>query len=126
MLYNVVPVSTVQQSESTLPVHVYKSLRFWISFPFRSPESTKQSFQCYTVGSHYLVYFIHSINSEYMSIPMFQFIPPLSFPPLISNCLFLCLCQFFSRFHKYAFIYHILPGKSHGWRSLVGCNPWGC
>ena len=19
-----------------------------------------------------------------------------------------------------------LPGKSHGWRSLVGCNPWGC
>ena len=20
----------------------------------------------------------------------------------------------------------ILPGKSHGWRSLVGCGPWGC
>ena len=20
----------------------------------------------------------------------------------------------------------LLPGKSHGWRSLVGCNPWGC
>ena len=20
----------------------------------------------------------------------------------------------------------ILPGKSHGWRSLVGCSPWGC
>ena len=19
-----------------------------------------------------------------------------------------------------------LPGKSHGWRSLVGCRPWGC
>jgi len=19
-----------------------------------------------------------------------------------------------------------LPGKSHGWRSLVGCHPWGC
>ena len=19
-----------------------------------------------------------------------------------------------------------LPGKSHGWRSLAGCNPWGC
>ena len=19
----------------------------------------------------------------------------------------------------------VLPGKSHGWRSLVGCNPWG-
>ena len=20
----------------------------------------------------------------------------------------------------------LLPGKPHGWRSLVGCNPWGC
>ena len=19
----------------------------------------------------------------------------------------------------------LLPGKSHGWRSLIGCNPWG-
>ena len=19
----------------------------------------------------------------------------------------------------------LLPGKSHGWRNLVGCNPWG-
>ena len=20
----------------------------------------------------------------------------------------------------------LLPGKAHGWRSLVGCRPWGC
>ena len=20
----------------------------------------------------------------------------------------------------------LLPGKSHGWRSLVGYSPWGC
>ena len=20
----------------------------------------------------------------------------------------------------------LLPGKSHGWRSLVSCSPWGC
>ena len=20
----------------------------------------------------------------------------------------------------------LLPGKSHGWRGLVGCSPWGC
>ena len=20
----------------------------------------------------------------------------------------------------------LLPGKAHGWRSLVGCSPWGC
>ena len=41
-------------------------------------------------------------------------------------------------FHKYIFnfrgnyqtIWHstpvFLPGKSHGWKSLVGCSPWGC
>ena len=22
--------------------------------------------------------------------------------------------------------YVLLPGKSHGWRRLVGCSPWGC
>ena len=22
--------------------------------------------------------------------------------------------------------YVLLPGKTHGWRSLVGCSPWGC
>ena len=20
----------------------------------------------------------------------------------------------------------LLPGKSHGWRGLMGCSPWGC
>ena len=20
----------------------------------------------------------------------------------------------------------LLPGKSHGWRRLIGCSPWGC
>ena len=29
----------------------------------------------------------------------------------------------------YIYIYKatpvLLPGKSHGWRSLVGCSPWG-
>ena len=38
---------------------------------------------------------------------------------------------------KYAKLFHLcrgtwqptpvlLPGKSHGWRGLVGCSPWGC
>ena len=46
--------------------------------------------------------------------------------------------QIFEIFSDYLFIYSsvyqrrqwhptpvILPGKSHGWRSLVGCSPWG-
>ena len=28
--------------------------------------------------------------------------------------------------YKYLYTHELLPGKSHGWRSLVGCSPWGC
>ena len=38
LLYNVVLVSTVQQNESAICIHL--SLLFWISFPFRSPLRT--------------------------------------------------------------------------------------
>ena len=40
-LYDLVPLSTVQQSESA--VHVHMSPLFWNSFPFRSPQSIKHS-----------------------------------------------------------------------------------
>ena len=52
LLHNVVLVSSVQQSESAICIHI--SLPFWISFPFRSPKSTEQSSLSYTVGSHQL------------------------------------------------------------------------
>ena len=39
LLYNVVSVSAVQQSESTIHIHI--SPLFWISLPFRSPHSTE-------------------------------------------------------------------------------------
>ena len=52
LLYNVVLVSTVQQSESAICVHI--SALFWISFPFRSPQSTEESSLGCTVGSHEL------------------------------------------------------------------------
>ena len=35
-----------------------------------------------------VIYFIHSINNVYMSIPISQFIPPLPVPPLVSIYLF--------------------------------------
>ena len=37
LLHNVVLVYAVQQSESAIPVR--RSPLFWISFPFRSPQS---------------------------------------------------------------------------------------
>ena len=65
-------VSTAQQSESVLHIHI--SPLFWISFPFRSPRSTEWSSPCYTVGSY-----ICFINSIYMSIPISRVIP---LPPI--------------------------------------------
>ena len=42
---------------------------------------------------------------------------------LLSN---ICLCQSLSLWRRQ---WHhtpvLLPGKSHGWRSLAGCSPWG-
>ena len=42
MLYNVVLVSAVQQSESAIYTHI--SPLFWISFPFRSPQIIEWGF----------------------------------------------------------------------------------
>ena len=52
LVYAVMSVSTVQQSESATRIHA--SLPLCICFLFRSPQSTKYSSLCYKVGSHQL------------------------------------------------------------------------
>ena len=51
-------VSAIQQNESAICKHI--SPLFWISFPFRSPQSNEWSSLCYRVGSH-SVQFSHSV-----------------------------------------------------------------
>ena len=64
------------------------------------------------------VYFIHSSNNVYVSIPVSQFLPPHSFPPWYPYICSVCLCLYFcfankmiytifSRFHTYALSYDI-------------------
>ena len=36
-----------------------------------------------------------------------------------------CRKQFTKVFHKLSCTPVLLPRKSHGWRALVGCSPWG-
>ena len=36
------------------------------------------------------------------------------------------MSQFFIQRRQWQPTPVLLPGKSHGWRSLVGCSPWGC
>ena len=54
------------------------------------------------------------LSSKCSLIILTAFFPPLS----------LCLDRFWWRRQWYPTPV-LLPGKSHGWRSLVGCSPWG-
>ena len=128
MLYNVVLVSTVQQSESVIRIHI--SPLFWISFPFRSVTTGQwvefpELYHRFSLVISLVIYFIHSISSVYTSIPISQFIPP-PFPPWYL-CLYFCFVNKivytnFFRFHIYALIYNICFSLSHllhsVWQSL--------
>ena len=98
LFYNVVLVSTVQQSESAMCIHI--SPLFWISFPFRSLQITEQSSPCCTVGSHQLSILLHSIHSVYVSVSISQSIPTL-IPPWHPYVCSLCLCLYFCFAHKF-------------------------
>ena len=95
LLYNIVLVSAVQQSESAICIHISPLLG--ISFPSRSPPSTEQSSLCYTVGLHSLcICFIHS-----SVIWRSQFTPP-SHPR--TWCPYICslhLCLYFCFANKF-------------------------
>jgi len=43
---------------------------------------------------------------------------------ILSPCLFNLYAEYIQR-RKWHPTSVLLPGKSHGWRSLVGCSPWG-
>ena len=62
MLYNVVLFYAVQWSESDIHIHI--SPLFWISFPFRSPQSTEFPERSSRFSS--VIYFIHSVSSVSM------------------------------------------------------------
>ena len=49
-----------------------------------------------------------------------------SSPFLVRVCTPICLLLSLNRRKQWHPSPVLLPGKSHGWRSLVGCSPWGC
>ena len=61
-------------------------------------------------------YFNRSSTSSQLSSML-----PFSLPTTLLNTL-LCI----KRRRQWHPTPVLLPGKSHGWRSLVGCSPWGC
>ena len=92
LLYSVVLVSAVQQSESAILIHV--SPLFWISFPFRSPQSTEQSSLCSAMGARWLS--IYTQQCIYVS-PDFPIPPTPPSPPWYPYICSLCLCIYFCK-----------------------------
>ena len=74
LIYNVVLVSAVQQSDSVIHIHI--SILFQIPFPFSLLQSTEQSSLCSTVGPCWL----SVLHIVCVLIPGFCFIPPHRFP----------------------------------------------
>ena len=85
LLYSVVLVSAIQQSESAVHIHIPPP--FWISFPFKSPESTEQSSLCQTVGSPQLS-LLYIISVGYVCHPSSPNSSHRSLPSLASIYLF--------------------------------------
>ena len=105
LVYNVVLVSAVQQSESATQIHVHPP--FLISFLFMSLQSTEQSSVCYTTASNQMsILYIVTIHSVYMSISISQIIPTPLCSPLVSTCLFSMSVSLFllcKEYHLYQF-----------------------
>ena len=82
LLDNVVLVSAVQQSESAIATHISPL------FGFASHLGHHRALRslCYYGRLSLVVYFMYSINSACMSIPLSPFIPPLPSP--LGNCKF--------------------------------------
>ena len=57
-------------------------------------------------------------NSKHTARATYKFSP-------IDSYFYRCQIAFVSQRRQWQRTAVLLPGKSHGWRSLVGCSPWG-
>ena len=91
MLYNVL-VSTDRKVNRE---YIYISPLFWISLPFRSPQSIEESSLCYMVFSHQL-FILYIVSIVYISIRISHFIPPCLTPLVcMSHLSFIIIFVFF-------------------------------
>ena len=132
LVYSVVFVSAVQQSELVIHIHI-SALQ--ILFPYRSLQSTDQSSQCYTVGSYWLS-ILYIVVGEGNGTPL-QY-SCLENPmdggtwqaavhgvPRSQTRLSDFTFTFMHWRRKWQPTPVFLPGESQGRRSLVGCHLWG-
>ena len=95
LLYNGVLVSAIQKNESSICLHI--SPLFWISFSFRSPQSTVLYKGSYQISLLYIASRVYMCQSQYQSVrSKMNLIFPSLFP-LSIHMLVLRLCSCFCR-----------------------------
>ena len=116
LFYNHMLVSAIQQHKSVIILYIPSLL----SFPPLCIITEWPGWAPCVIQQLPTNYFIH--DSVYMSMLLSLFVPPLP-SSIVSTSLFS------TRFISWRRQWHptpvLLPGKSHRWRSLVGCSPWG-
>ena len=107
-------VSAVQQSESTICMHLPPP--FWISFPFRSAQNTEYSFLCYIVGSHQLS-ILYKISIVYICQSQTPNSSHLSFSSWYPYICSLSLCLYLSFTNK--IIYTIFINSTYMYQYTI-------
>ena len=117
---------------------VFTFSQSWTPLPPPSPSHLSGSSQC-TSPEHPVsrlkpgLAIRFTCDNLHVSMPFSQITPP-SPSPTESKRLFYTsvslllshiqgFCYHLSKFHIYVLV--LLPGKTHGWKSRVGCSPWG-
>ena len=70
-------------------------------------------------------FFIVQLSHPYMTTGITIALTIRTFVSKVIYLLFNMLSRFVIRRRQWHPTPVLLPGKSHGWRSLVGCSPWG-
>ena len=68
---------------------------------------------------------IFFLNPEFLPLLRLWLVTFYILPPAKDLCILLLICYYKIPKRQWQPTLVLLPGKSHGWRSLVGCSPWG-
>ena len=84
------------------------------------------TFQCYSLKSSHPHLLPQSPKVCSLYLCFFCCLTYRVIVTIFLNSIHICINILFWRRRRWHPTPVLLPGKFHGWRSLVGCSPWGC